>query len=100
MVKDKNIINETIDYLPLFGAGLGAIDGLSWTNPVPVTNIAIGAAAGGIAGYQIKRAVKNKDKNKTKVWTSLICGTGAGVLNAVLNPEASLMSNCWWYCNC
>ncbi|WP_338962359.1 hypothetical protein [Spiroplasma endosymbiont of Lasioglossum villosulum] len=35
MTKDKNIINETIDYLPLFGArlgaGLGAIDGLSWT---------------------------------------------------------------------
>ncbi|WP_338976128.1 MULTISPECIES: hypothetical protein [unclassified Spiroplasma] len=92
MAKDKNIINETIDYLPLFGAGLGAIDGLSWTNPVPVTNIAIGAAAGGIAGYQIKKAVKNKDKNKTKVGTSLICGAGAGVLNAVLNPEASLMN--------
>ncbi|WP_425382217.1 hypothetical protein [Spiroplasma endosymbiont of Melieria omissa] len=34
MAKDKNIINETIDYLPLIGAGLGAIDGLSWTNPV------------------------------------------------------------------
>ncbi len=92
MTKDKNIVNETIDYLPLIGAGLGAIDGLSWTNPLPVTNIAIGAAAGGIAGYQIKKSVKNKDKNKTKVGTSLICGAGAGVLNAILNPEASLMN--------
>ncbi|WP_342260792.1 hypothetical protein [Spiroplasma endosymbiont of Notiophilus biguttatus] len=94
MAKDKNILNETIDYLPLIGAGLGAIDGLSWTNPLPVTNIAIGAAAGEIAGYQIKKAVKNKDKNKTKVGTSLICGAGAGadVLNATLNPQASLMN--------
>ncbi|WP_458258527.1 hypothetical protein [Spiroplasma endosymbiont of Dactylopius coccus] len=58
--------------------------------PLPVTDIAIGAVSGGITGYQIKKSIKHKDKNKTKVGTSLICG--AGVLNAILNPEASLMN--------
>lgn len=92
----KNIYKQTINNLPLIcaaaGGAFGVIEGVSSGDLLPIKEIVIGAGAGAIIGYQGKKTLKNKDKNKTKIGISSTSGVGCIALNLAFNPNPTVIN--------